>query len=376
MADAGRRAAAAPARVLVLAKGLGRGGAERLLVETARRLDPERFHVEVAYLLPWKDALVPELAAAGVPVHGLRGAGLRGMAWPLRLRRLVRNGRVDLVHTHMPLPAAVARLVLPGRRPAFVHTEHNLWSRYRWATRWANRLTYRRNAAVVAVSEAVAASIGSTRVPVEVVVHGVELVAPAVDAAARLRARSALGLDPDVPVVGTVGNHTAKKDHATLLDAVARLATDVPDVQLVLVGSGPLTGELGARAQRLGIAERVHLVGSRPDARELLAALDVFALSSRFEGLPLALLEAMAAGLPVVATTVGGVPEVLTDGVDGLLVEPGDAGALQVALGKLLADPALARQLGARARLRAESFDIDRAAERIVGVYETVLSSW
>src|SRR5690606_31109459 len=158
----------------------------------------------------------PDVEATGTPVHCLDGPRPTRLGWLRRLRRLVRDREIELVHTHMPLPAAYARLDLPGRRPPYVHTEHNLSDRDQPPTRWANALTYRRNARVIAVSDGVAASIRSS-VPVEVVVHGVDPTQVVTGPAARRTARDRLGLDPDAPVVGTVGNFTPKKDQATLL---------------------------------------------------------------------------------------------------------------------------------------------------------------
>ncbi|MGH9251902.1 MAG: glycosyltransferase, partial [Acidimicrobiales bacterium] len=309
------------------------------------------------------------------PVHCLDAPRPTSVAWLARLRRLVRDRGIDVVHTHMPLAAASARVALPGRRPVFVHTEHNMWARYRRPTRWANRVTYGRNAAVIAVSDRVAGSIRS-RVPVEVVVHGIDASAAHHGATARRSARRALGLDEHQPVVGTVGNFTAKKDQATLLRAVARLRHEVPDLMLVLVGSGPLEGDLRSLADGLGISAATFFAGSRSDVGALLPAFDVFALSSRFEGLPIALLEAMASRLPCVATSVGGIPEVVTDGDDGLLADPGDPDALSTAIGKLLADDGLRAAIGDRAQWRARDFRVDRAVRRIEAVYTKAIGPW
>src|SRR5690606_32738410 len=208
--------------------------------------------------------------------------------------------------------------------------------------------------------------------PVEVVVHGVDPPQVVTGPAARPAARDRLGLDPDAPVVGTVGNFTPKKDQATLLRAVAALAGDAAPT-LVLVGLGPLEGELRALAGELGIERRVVFAGSRDDVFELLPGFDAFVLSSRFEGLPIALLEAMATGVAPVATPVGGIPEVITDGVDGLLVPPGDPDALATALGKVLRDDALRADLGARARERARAFDLVHAVRRTEAIYRLAL---
>jgi glycosyltransferase involved in cell wall biosynthesis len=365
-----------PVRVLVLAKGLGRGGTERLIVGAARHLDRSQFELVVAYLLPWKDAFVADIEATGTEVVCLDAPRPTSVAWLPRLRRLVRERGIDVVHTHMPLPAVAARLALPGRRPAFVHTEHNMWDRYRRPTRWGNAATYRRNARVIAVSDGVAGSIRSS-VPVEVVVHGTDPSLAVTGEAARAAARAELGLAPDARVVGSVGNFTAKKDQATLLRAVAEVPTaDLGgggDAVLVLVGLGPLEGELRALARDLGIAERVVFAGSRDDVFALLPALDVFALSSRFEGLPIALLEAMASGVAPVATRVGGIPEVITDGRDGVLVDPGDPTGLAAALTRVLGDDDERARIAACARARAGDFDLVHAVRRAEEIYRAAL---
>jgi glycosyltransferase involved in cell wall biosynthesis len=364
-----------PKRVLMVTKGLGRGGAERLLVGTARLLDRSRFTVEVVYLLPHKDAFVGELEGLGVPVHLLAAPRPWSLGWLPQLRRLVRERRIDLVHTHMPLTAAGARLALPSRSrggPAVVHTEHNLWDRYRRPTRLANALTWRRNAAVVAVSQGVADSIRRDDVAVHVVPHGTDLETFARAAPDRpLSQRARVGS----PTVGSVGNFTAKKDHATLLAAFAKVRAAIPDARLVLVGIGPLEDALRRQAHDLDLAGAVEFTGRRDDVEHVLPGFDVFALSSRYEGLPIALLEAMAAGVAPVVTAVGGIPEVLSDGHDGLLVPPGDPDALAQALIRVLGDDGERARLADAARARAQDFDLATAVPRLEALYQSVLGT-
>ncbi|MFF4651579.1 glycosyltransferase [Streptomyces sp. NPDC001380] len=386
--EAGPLPQAAPGgrtRVLWLAKGLGRGGAEQLLVTCARHLDRDRYEVDVAYVLPWKDALAPALEEAGIRVHCLGGTpGASGRAdprWPLRLRRLAVERGYRLVHTHMPVPAVAARLLLRGpglHGVRLVHTEHNLWERYRRPTRWANAATYGRNDAVVAVSRAVADTVSrggrDLGGRLTVVHHGPDLSGAPPGPAARSAARGRLGLPQDAVVVGSVGNLTPKKDQRTLLEAHARLRRTHPGAVLVLIGSGPLEQELRGRAAALGLADgAVVLAGSRPDVPELLPALDVFALSSRQEGLPVALMEAMACGLPSAVTRVGGIPEVVDDGEQGLLVPPADPDALARALARLVGDAGLRDRMGAAARERARRFDAAGAQRAVEAVYARVL---
>jgi glycosyltransferase involved in cell wall biosynthesis len=368
------------ARVLWLTKGLGRGGTERLLVGTARFLDRQRWDVEVAYLIPAKNAYVPSLEDLDVPVHCLRGPNPWSVGWVPRLRRLISHGEFDLIHTHMPSPAVVARLVVKGPHPALVHTEHNLWQRYRRTTYWANAATYRRNAAVIAVSHGVERSIRQAHVPgsapfppVEVIIHGVDAEF------FRLRAekhatRDRIGIERDAPLIGSVANFTHKKDHHTLLEAMAQVAWHVPGVRLVLVGSGPLEDELRQHVARLGLWRTVRFLGSRDDVADILAMLDLFVLSSRHEGLSIALLEAFASGVPAVATRVGGIPEVIEDGRQGLLVHPGNPTALAAAIRSLLRDDARRTTMGAAAIERARAFDLASAVRQLEAVYEKVLA--
>lgn len=364
-----------PQRVLWVMKGLGRGGAERLTVSSVRAFDRSRWRIDVAYVLPWKDAFVGDLRDADIAVHCVGAAGPR-VGWAHELARLVTAGHYDLVHTHSPLPAIAVRAIGCGRRPPVVHTEHNLWPRYQPVTRLGNALTFQRNAGALAVSDGVAASMrrrfGGPRVTV--LHHGIDLTRSVHGTAARAAARERLGLPSAAHVIGTVANFTPKKDHATLLDAVAVLASAHPDVRVLLIGSGPLEQELRARATRLNLERFVVFAGSRGDVTDILPALDVFVLSSRYEGLPVSLLEAMASGVPPVATAVGGVPEVVTDGRDGLLTLAGEPESLATAIGRLLDDAHLRSRLGAAARVRARDFDIARAVRFMEQWYEEILA--
>ena len=192
----------------------------------------------------------------------------------------------------------------------------------------------------------------------------------------RAAARAALGLDPQQPVVLTIGRLNVMKGQRYLLDAVPALVERFPDLAVVVLGSGHLHEQLLAQADALGVAGTVRLPGHRGDARMLLDAADVFVLPSKHEGMPLVLLEAMDAGLPVVATRVIGSEEVVLDGETGLLVRPRDAAALGTALARLLGEPALRDQYGREGRRRYERcFTSARMADETIGVYEKVLQA-
>jgi glycosyltransferase involved in cell wall biosynthesis len=363
-------------RILLLIKGLGRGGAEALLASSAKWFDGEQFAFEIAYLLPYKDALVREVQEAGLPVRCLGGGG-RGR-WTRRLREMVRERDIDLVHAHSPHPAVGARLAL-GSAVRHVYTEHNVWQRYRAPTYWGNMLTFGRNDHVFAVSSEVQASmrypvlLGYLRKPpTEVLYHGLDPEARATWGSPD-GVREELGIPEDVAVVGTVGSLTPKKDHETLIRAAAELRRRVPGVRVILVGQGPLESRIRELIRDLDLERTVILAGYREDAARVAGALDVFVLSSRYEGLPISLLEAMASGRPVVATAVGGIPEVIGEGRGGVLVPPGDSQTLAAAIAGLLADARESHRLGEEGRRRAGDFDIRAAVRRQEDVYRELL---
>jgi len=366
--------------VLWLIKGLGPGGAERLLVSLSRAHDREAVDLTVAYVLPWKDALVPELAAAGVDTICLGGRrGALDPRWPFRLRRLMRSGRFDIVHNHSPLPAIVARITARSlsrrNRPIMVTTEHNAWSTFSLPTRVLNAATAPLDDASLAVSEEARSSIwwSGLRDRTEVVVHGVDLTA--IDAAHvdRSAARAELGVGDRELLVVTVANYRAQKAWPDLLAAASVVLDADPAVRFAGVGQGPLAAEVEAEHRRLGLGERFALLGRRDDVPRILAAGDLFVLSSTYEGYPVALMEALAAGLPVVATAVGGVAQAITPGTEGLLVPPGDREALAAAILTLCRDESLRTSMAASARIRGRGFDIAEVARRLERLYGSML---
>lgn len=363
--------------VLLLSKGLGKGGAEQLLVNQAVHGAGD-FEYHAAYLLPWKDALVSELRERGVGVTCLDGA--RGIGWIKRLRRLVRDRRIDIVHVHSPSVAALARIAFGRHGPSIVTTEHNVWDRYHRLTYWANALTFPRNNHVFAVSDEVNGSVRYPTVfrflrrpPIETLHHGIDgarvALAPGADGV-----REELGIPSSSPVVGTVANFKPHKGHEHLLQVAARVAARHPDVRFVLVGGGPHQERIEERTAELGIGDVVVFAGFRDDAQRVMRTFDVYALASLHEGLPLSLLEAMALGRPVVATRVGGITAVVEDGASGFVVDPRDVDALAARISTLLEDPALRRRMGEAARARAATFDVRAAVRRIEQVYAELIA--
>ncbi len=358
--------------VLVTIKGLGIGGAEKLISESARHWDRLRFEYHVAYALPWKDQLVAELEALDVPVHCFGSQrGMTPASWG-RLRQLVRHTGAELVHAHLPAVGAVARVVSPV---PVVYTEHNVAGSYRLPVRVANRLTYGRAAAITAVSQAVADSVAGYPGPdVAVVSNGVSC---AVDTEGALAARTELGIGPDTPLVLHVGNIRPHKGHTNLIDAVSRLVKRVPDVVVVSIGGEKNDGDLARvrnQAQTAGLGDHLRFLGRRDDALAFVSAADAFANPSDHEGLPVAILEAMALERPVVATAVGGVPVIVQDDVTGLLVPARDPEALANGLARVLTDRSVATRLAAAGRSLIErDFSLDTMVRRLESIYDQLL---
>jgi glycosyltransferase involved in cell wall biosynthesis/predicted N-acetyltransferase YhbS len=362
-----------PVKVLWLTKGLGPGGAERLLVELARASDPHRLALAAAYVLPWKDHLAGELEAAGVATVCL-STRRRDVRWPLRLRQLLAHGGFDVVHSHSPLVAVAARLaartVRRHARPALVTTEHNTWTSYHWATRWANRLTGVADAATYTVTEEVQASLrGTAAATAEHLVHGIDVERTAARRVGeRAAVRRELGLAADDLVVVSVANLRPQKDHASLLAAARLLVDRGVAFRLVVVGQGPLEHDVAKCRDDLALGDRVVLAGFRPDAVAVMGAGDVFVLASAWEGLPVAVMEACALGLPIVATRVGGVAEQFASGA-ALLVPPRDPAALADGLEAVLTHPHRRAELADAARSMAPRFDVHRATAVLTARY-------
>ncbi|MCU0633445.1 MAG: glycosyltransferase [Gemmatimonadaceae bacterium] len=361
--------AAAP-RLLLVATGLGLGGAETQVVLLAEAFAARGWRVRIVTLIP-PTAFAERLDLAAIPVTSL---GMR-RGWPDpralgRLAAIVRAWRPDVVHAHMVHANLLARLTRPlAPMPVLVCTAHSvdeggavLMSAYR-ATDCLGDLLTQVSAAGVARYRA----LGVVRAPERLVhvANGVPL-SPA-DAGARGALRTALGTPSDALVATCVARLEAVKNHDVLLAAWARIAA--PGRELWLVGDGPLRREVAARAAAVGAT--VRMLGARSDVPAILQASDVFVLASRYEGLPMSVLEAAAAGLPVVATAVGGIPEVVASGRDGLLVPPADEVALAEAMASVLAwPPATRHEAGAALRARVvASYALDAVVDRWQALY-------
>lgn len=356
-------------------ENLDRGGLERMVIDLALAQRGAGHAVRVACLFE-RGALAGELADAGIDVIACGKRTGADVAALSSLREWLRAGAGGVLHTHNA--AAHYHAVLAGAGIGFarvVNTRHGMGAPagrrerlYRWSMP--------RTDIVATVCDAARADIGTRalrpRVGIVAVPNGIRVHAQAAASqAARETLASLLGFEPGARLIGTVGRLNPVKDQAGLLRAFAQVLPDIPRAALVLAGDGALRTGLEALAGQLGIAPRVRFLGDRGDVNRLLAGFEAFVLSSRSEGYSMALLEACAAALPIVATDVGGNREIVAHGRNGLLVPADDPAALAAALRMLLGDPATAQAMGEAGRAWAlREATLEAMAQRYERLYD------
>jgi glycosyltransferase involved in cell wall biosynthesis len=385
-------------RVMHIISNLDIGGAQEVVRTLVAYLAEEGC---VPIVCTFKDGpLRQDIEQIGILVEVLPARRYSIMEFPLfvhdmvQIRRalvdVVKKHHVDVVQTHLLriLDFLVLTVRDRSKTPLIFWTAHNTneelqaeqLPRHKWLLkpkRLGYRLLYRLSArsvdGFIAVAEGVKTELLETIRPTEdkitVICNGVDVkrYQRSVDKAAL---RQTLGLNEHDRVIAVVGTFKRQKGHAHLIEAAASLIPEFPDLHILLIGDGDLRAELQAQTQNLRIEQHVHFLGSRYDVPDLLAASDYFVLPSLWEGLPMALIEAMASGLPIVATEVSGTQQVMVPGETGLVVPAGDTQQLKEAIRSLLANPARAQAMGAAARRHVEAFSARKQAEEHVVLYQ------
>ncbi len=359
-------------RVLLAIESSGPGGAENVVLSLAVALRSAGEDPIIATLRPgW---MTERAVEAKLPVWIVPQRPGLDLAWVFAFARRLRRERIDVLHSHeFAMNAFGGAAALLARVPALSTIHGRSWVSERSRRVLAYRVLRRLGIPIVAVSEDLAGFLAQgldlSRSSLTVVHNGIPLpplVSTEEHAARRAVARSTLAVPPDGPLLVAVGNLYPVKDHATLLRALAQL----PSARVAIAGRGEEEGRLRQLAAELGLSDRLHLLGLRDDVDTVLAAGEVFVQSSLSEGLPLAVLEAMAAGLPVVATRVGGIAEAVEDGKTGYLAPAADPAALAAALRRVLEANDRGAALGELGRRRAETeFSVEVMTERYRTLY-------
>ena len=360
------------------------GGAEWMAAHLAAHLPADQFQRGVVSLHGARGSPIEEyLSRCEVPVYYInKRRGFDPTTW-LRLYRLLRTLQPAIVHTHQTVGRYVYPACWAARQKIIVHTVHNIatgeihsrfWRRFQG---WA----YRRGVLPVSIAQEVTRTLVQEygRAPTLEIPNAIPTERYAPDPARRAVWRSQHAVPRDALVFTCVAGLRPQKNHRLLLQAFAQAAPQLPDALLLLVGPpdrlDPAYAEsLKVLAQELGLGQRVRFLGSRADVPDILRASDVFVLSSDYEGNPLSVLEAMAAGLPVISTAVGGVPELVQDGATGLLVTAGDADALAEAIMQMGRDPMRRAVMGDAARQTAlQRFDVRVMSRAYAALYQQLL---
>ena len=366
-------------RIMFITPCFGYGGLERVLIDILSNLDRSRFNPFFCSLLDPVEEMYRKLERLDVPSTVL-GKG-EGISWSLvfRLARLLHRKRIDLVNTH---DIGATLYGAPAARLAgielIVHTDHSqiltinrLMPVYRWIMQ---HLVIRTITVSMDLEDYLVKEIMVDRSKIVTIPNGIDSSRFTIDRDST-PLRNELGIPVDSLVIGTIGRLTEQKGTSYLIDAFADLSKRVSNASLVIVGDGELRGDLKHRAEGTGAGDRIFFTGIRDDVPDLLRMFDVFVLSSLWEGQPITIMEAMAAGKPIVATDVGGNGEILRSGDFGLLVPAGDAGKISTAVTSLLTDRPMAGDLGERARQQAVSnLDSYSMTKRYEAVFKSMIS--
>lgn len=368
--------------VVLLTSSLERGGAERQVVELANALEPTRYHVHVVSL-SIENPLASDLRDAASRLIVVPKQRKFDLQLVFKIARLLRQLRTDVVHSFMFDAEIVGRLAgRLARVPAVICSNRCPHHGRRGFKRWVSRMTEPCFDMMIANSWAgMAFERDEQRVDASklcVVSNGIDV--NRFHPGRRDDVRAALGIGTDTVAIGMFAHFRGNKDHATLIDAFAKLPRKPQPIRLILIGgadgTGPefIQGRCRAQVDRLGLADRVVFLGARSDVRELYHAVDIKVLSTLFEGTPNVVLEAMASGLPVVASDVSDNRRIIQDGISGFIVPPRDPAALADRLKQLIDDVDLRARLGASARQRAErEYSVSTLARRTAAVYLSVL---
>jgi glycosyltransferase involved in cell wall biosynthesis len=363
-----------PARICHLIWALEPGGAERQVV-TIAKWQKRHGHRPQVVCLTRKGTLAAELEERGIPVTLITKKAGADFSIIGKLAQFFKEHSIDLVHTHVPTANLWGRLAAKKAGCAAIVSEHSDMAATNFKFKWINRLLNGHTAGYLVVSQHIKDLMAAAGVPAEkikVVRNGIP-GSQALDDATRAAIRKALNVSPQEPLIGTVGRLEERKDHSMLLKACAQIKKEIPAARFMLVGDGPLRGALEKEAANLGLQNAVIFTGVRQDIPALLAALDIFVLSSVTEGISISLLEAMSAGKPCAVTQVGGNPEVVTDKVTGRLVPARDPKPLAAMVVELLNNPKRTVEMGAAAQLHvAAHFSQDSMMRGIQEAYETL----
>ena len=361
-------------KILHIIKSLGRGGAEMLLPETHKVHDISKFEFHYIYFLPWTNDLERTINELGGKVTCLPADNNIDIFRQYKnVVKYIDDHEIDLVHCHLPWSGFLGRLVFKNLKLPVIYTEHNIQEKYHILTKLVNKYTYNFQSIAIGVSADVTRSIKENiapKIPVTTVLNGVNIEHFKRNVSRGAAIKEELGIPADAPVVGNIAVFRKQKCIPGWIKAFAVASTNNDNLFGIVVGSGPEEESAKKLISELGLSNKVFLPGLQEDTLSYFSAMDIFMLSSDFEGLPVALLEAMSVGCAVVSTKAGGVVEAVRDGQEGLLAEVGDWEGLGERLVELLENREKRSKMQEVARKRiVDSFSLSTMVDELEQIY-------
>ena len=363
-------------KVLHIIKSLGRGGAETLLPETLKIHNKNKFEFYYIYFLPWKDQLVNEIESNGGDVSCFQAKN--NIELILKYREIVEFcdvNKVDVIHGHLPWAGFVGRIVHFKTKIPVLYTEHNMQERYHFATKFLNKISFNFQNIAFGVSQEVTKSIIENIKPnikVETLLNGVNTNHYKPENQSTVRQE--LGIPENATLIGNVAVFRFQKRLVEWLRVMSKIVKVNPNVFGVIVGAGPLENEIKAEWERLGLQKNVLFTGLQTNVKPYFEAMDIFMMTSSFEGLPIAMLEAMSMECAIVATSAGGIKEVIRNNKDGITVDVANWQSISEHVNKLINDQALLEKFKKAARLRVvNSFSLRNMVDELEKNYSDII---
>jgi len=366
-------------KVLHVIKSLGRGGAEMLLPETLKIHNQKKYQFHYTYFLPWKNQLVENIESAGGKVTCLpANNNLLLLKQYNNLIEYVKEHNINLIHAHLPWAGFVSRFVYKKTGVPVIYTEHNMQERYHFITKYLNKYTYNWQSLVLGVSNDVVRSIQKNinpKIPVKVLLNGVNTKFFKREENEKRNIRQTFNIPDKAIVIGNVAVFRFQKRLKEWLQVLKQITEKHDSVYGLLVGSGPLEEEIKKELKLLNLENRVILPGLQSDIKPFFNAMDIFMMTSSFEGLPIALLEAMSMECAIVTTDAGGIKEVIRNDIDGMTVPVEQWQDLPYKLENLIIEPKLLKQMQIAARIRViENFSLQKMVQNLEQVYQETIN--
>jgi glycosyltransferase involved in cell wall biosynthesis len=357
-------------KVLHIIKSLGRGGAETLLLESIKLIDNSNFEFHIIYFLPWKNQMVSELILTGAKVTCLEAKSNHEILLQYKkVINYINNNVINIIHCHMPVTGVLGRIIFKITKIPVIYTEHNLQERYHYLTRVLNFLTYNFQSNVIAVSEEVKKSIEANinpRCKVDVIENGINTDTFKFDYENRLQIRKKYNIPENAIVIGNVAVFRDQKRLPEWVISFSEISKKFSNVYGLLVGDGPCRNQILKAISNYNLSDKLIMANFQTDVKPFYSAIDIFVMTSLYEGLPIALLEAMSMECAIVSTNAGGINTVIRNGLDGFLEDTSNLNELTHKVEKLVSNINLLDQYKKAARNRVcETYDLKDMTKKL-----------